>query len=200
METSVLKYFQEEVHQVSVSKGWHERERSYVEMAGLIISEIGELIEAVRDPQQSEKIPEYSNVAEEASDILIRILDTCEQCGIDLSCYMSTMSDIEVGEDKLQAFQDFMNMASERTTENSVDDANPIEIAALITTSICFSISEGMKSVVSQHHLPFVAYLAESLFLLFCFCEVFGIKLGDAVVAKHQYNAGRPYRHGGKLY
>lgn len=52
----------------------------------LMHSEISEALEAARhDYPTSEKLPPYSNHFEELADLVIRVMDYCEACGIDLS-------------------------------------------------------------------------------------------------------------------
>lgn len=196
-----LQWLQEQVYKVSVSKGWHERDRSYLEMSGMIISEIGELIEACRDPQPSKKIPDHTNVAEEAADILIRILDTCEKFNVSPARFFIDIGDTEKGLDNEENIITLLNVSTERDENSiSVDEINPVEFAAMIATGICSSIDESIKGEAGNLHLPFVAFIVQSISVLFYFCQQQEVKLGDAVIAKHYYNMSRPHRHGGKLY
>lgn len=50
----------------------------------LIHSEVSEWLEAIRKPGRSEHCPELSKEAEEAADVVIRVMDHCEYMGINL--------------------------------------------------------------------------------------------------------------------
>lgn len=47
------------------------------EKIALLMSELGEMLEGVRKPGQSDKIPEFTQEEEEAADVFIRLLDYC---------------------------------------------------------------------------------------------------------------------------
>ena len=78
---------QSEVHNNAVIKGWwDEGQDNDGEKICLMHSELSEALEALRhgDPQ-SEKIPLYTNLAEELADTVIRIMDYCERRGLPLA-------------------------------------------------------------------------------------------------------------------
>lgn len=50
----------------------------------LIVTELGEFVEAQRKPSMSDKIPDYTAAEEELADVVIRILDMAGFMGIDL--------------------------------------------------------------------------------------------------------------------
>lgn len=68
----------------STNKGfWENKEnRNKGEMIALMHSELSEMLEGVRKPQQSEKTPEFTLEEEEAADLFIRLMDYC--CGWEL--------------------------------------------------------------------------------------------------------------------
>jgi len=51
---------------------------------GLIMSECGEMVEAVRKPALDPHCPQFSNEAIEAADVFIRLADYCKAREIDL--------------------------------------------------------------------------------------------------------------------
>lgn len=42
--------------------------------------------------------------------------------------------------------------------------------------------------------------LADTAIRIMDYCEKHGINLGAAIIAKHEYNRGREYKHGGKKF
>lgn len=91
---SALRFAQQAAYAISASTGWHEDDPHNVgERVALLHSECSELLEAYRkDP--SEPCGKYwfdgtpiglTKAQEECADILIRLLDFCQEFGIDLS-------------------------------------------------------------------------------------------------------------------
>lgn len=72
-------------HETAKNKGWWIRHRDPLELVALMHEELSELGRAARngDPQ-SEKIPGHTQMAEEAADVVIRLMDACQHWGIDL--------------------------------------------------------------------------------------------------------------------
>ncbi len=79
----------EEAFQNAQAKGWHDKPRSFGEIAALLHSEVSEAFEAHRDGHGVREIftgadgkPE--GIPVELADVLIRIFDFCGDAGIDL--------------------------------------------------------------------------------------------------------------------
>lgn len=96
----------EKMHQRARDKGfWDDMEASTKEAVAnravvrtaflaqkisLIVSELGEMVEALRSPGPCTKIPEITAFEEEYVDTLIRLLDLGGYLGIDIDLRMST--------------------------------------------------------------------------------------------------------------
>ena len=75
---SVFKAVAQSVYETAVSKGWHETPVPFPVAIALMHSELSEALEADRKQHGAEK------VAEELADVIIRIMDTAEQEGLNL--------------------------------------------------------------------------------------------------------------------
>lgn len=70
----------------NIARGFRSEERHPLTACMLITTEVAELAEACRvDTAPSEHIPQFTAVEEELADILIRLLDTADEMGADLS-------------------------------------------------------------------------------------------------------------------
>lgn len=76
-----------ECHTTALEHGWlsDELQRNPLVLLALITSEVGEMVDAFRKPTLSEHIPQFSNIAEEGADILIRLLQMCTELDIPLA-------------------------------------------------------------------------------------------------------------------
>lgn len=74
-----------DVYENANNKGFHDNERSFGDCVSLIISELGEAVEAHRHQNPpSEKIDGFSSIEEELADVVIRVMDTAGYRGFNL--------------------------------------------------------------------------------------------------------------------
>lgn len=212
--STAINWFQAEAHSLAKAKGWYRQERSFLELSGLIYSEIGEAVDAFREPSKpSRKIPDYSWAEEELADIYIRIADMCGYYHYDTgeriaewtektnpSCL--TMAYVAESFDGFRSVIDALciygdEMPSVTSAYDADKDINAIERLGLIGAGIGQAIERKMAFYNrTQISLCLSAVITELALL----ANDTGARLADAIIAKHQYNQGRPERHGGKLY
>lgn len=98
-----FSWFQTKAHQLAVEKGWYDKDRDGVHKLGLVMGELGEAIEAIRDQSISKKILGYSELEEEIADVFIRLMDhggsECLNLGdamVDMLGYLQRYSEQEI--------------------------------------------------------------------------------------------------------
>lgn len=87
---TIFDAMQAEIREVNTANGWYEGvERPFGDDISLLHSEVSEMYEAYRqwgmDDATQTATSKPEGVGSEAADILIRLLDTCDRHGIDLS-------------------------------------------------------------------------------------------------------------------
>lgn len=74
--TEAIRTMQHAVHENAVAHGWWDNPREDGTILMLVVSELAEMLEAMRDGDgESKKIPGFSCEEEELADAVIRILD-----------------------------------------------------------------------------------------------------------------------------
>ena len=172
-------------HDIAVSKGWHEQERSFGEVVALFHSEVSEALECFRDParqpgeiwRSGDGKPEGMVI--ELADLLIRLGDTIEDLGIpvDVKLVNHTVSDLGLGFDE----------TSESLPEQLADIHMVLSLAYQAT--VLLRVEEGAEVA---------NWLADAMEKTGRLCRSNGWDLEAAVEKKLEHNATRAHRHGGK--
>jgi NTP pyrophosphatase (non-canonical NTP hydrolase) len=189
-------WFAGEVHDLACEKGWWETDRSFLECMGLVISELGEAVEAFRSPKSSAKILAHSHAAEELADVVIRIADLAQRFDLDIGgsehfrFYRFDSPSTGVPEDNFVSCIKALMVCGER--------GNPIEQIATIG-SMLGDATRRFIYETGHPNGPGEA-LADAIDAVTKLASTQHINLGEAIIAKHTYNKSRTYRHGAKLY
>lgn len=88
MEKSINEWAKE-VHQNAVDHGWWDSQRSAGELLMLVVSEVSEAFEEIRNGHAMTETyysegGKMEGVPSELADVVIRVMDLCEYYGIDL--------------------------------------------------------------------------------------------------------------------
>ena len=174
-------------NEAAKSKGFYDETPNVGQLFMLIISELGEALEADRKGRTYDKSKGYAltldsmtvlgferlvkdTVEDEIADAVIRILDFCGYYGqvINLSRY-ADMGEFEV-----------------------VEGENIGSVLLDVTTQIC----KSRAAFTSPYDWEFEAHLHAALLLLFNLASSRGFDLMWHIRMKMEYNATRPTKHG----
>ena len=193
-----LTRFAEDVHKNAVEHGWWEDERSFGEIVALCHSELSEALEEYRarrplvyciDHTDDEvflcvdqaKILEMGakpeGIAVELADCIIRILDWFGQNGIDAD------HEIEAG----KGLRDFV---FRRDIESDI---------GTLFSDLHLCLSMAYRNWRNGHNANNInPHMGLCIAIIYDWAEKNSLNLDPIIEMKHQYNKGRPYRHGGK--
>jgi NTP pyrophosphatase (non-canonical NTP hydrolase) len=186
----------------SKAHGWYEGvepgDRSLIpEKLCLIHSEISEALEAVRDRDMGHVSPsgKPEGFSAEMADVVIRVFDLCGHLSIDAE---ATFGQTE------KDFSSLMLLAAasikEKKNNRSVRISLPAELCGLHDNVSC---AYNQNQYADEHEYAddmysFNHFLIQVVWHCMTLCSLYDIDLEAAVTLKHEYNKGRPHRHGGK--
>lgn len=175
-----------EIHENAVAHGWWETKRSTGEVIALIHSELSEALEEARDNRpmmyvlgpNGEEIctPCYFNgrkpegIAVELADAVIRVLDMAEHMAAPMKKYAKVRKELK----KAEKAKDF-------GSEIAWLHCLVVDLHAGLVEQNAEAILVALLSIVAEVDL----YLQKQ-----------GLDLWQVIELKHNYNKGRPYKHG----
>lgn len=181
----------------SVSKGWYEDPKPELERIMLMISEVSEATEEVRDFKEDfyevDGKPEGQSV--ELADLCIRIFDYAGYRKLNLCKYIEQQffvlfQNIEYIHDISQSVKQLNNL-------KCYEELETIETDLEFQASISISLAGAAKSLINKNDKEFM-YLAETLIKVIYYSLKKGWDFENILYKKHVYNLNRPYKHGGK--
>lgn len=107
-------------------------------------------------------------------------------------------------------FLNSFNRVSKEIYDNAVKhgwwetDRNDGEMMMLMVTELAEACEGDRIGNPPDDKIPeftsIEAEMADAVIRIMDYCHQRGFRLGKAILAKHQYNVNRPYKHGGKKY
>jgi len=80
-----IRKLQKKVYEIARSKGWHEKRNPFAQSIANMHCELSEAFECWRKGDlASDHIAHFSGIEEEFADVIIRVLDTAEEMGLDI--------------------------------------------------------------------------------------------------------------------
>lgn len=199
--SSEWNWLSNEAHALAISKGWWLSPRSLLECMALVMSEIGEAVEAFRTPGCSKKILAFSHAEEELADIFIRLADMT--CAFDLPVDMAIRARFPSlpGNGFSHCEDSFVvatNQAMARIQADGGDThLNPLEHLAM---AAAYLGEATFFSTQDEDDESSACAISQALFECMTLANEQNYNLAEAIIAKHRYNTARQFRHGGKLY
>jgi len=161
---------QKDIHQNAKDHGWWDDKRSHLEIMALVISECSELLEAFR--------------SKEGADV---------QCDkpISLSCKEEETADIFI---RILDYSEHMVKSNEGYIES-------IPYESIKKMMLKMSVGAQIGHIMRRVTMSFDGGDTYKHVLAICkvFSDIHGFSLERAVLLKHEYNKGRPFKHGKKF-
>ena len=185
------------IHDNAVEKGWYEVNQSALERHALMISEIAEATEEVRNHKEAyyEVNGKPEGEATELADVLIRILDYVDNRGINFTEFLNNQFFTRF--EYLETFSDLTLAIKEQNNVKSIDELEHLKSELEFHMSIAISIGNASNSVLKKSNKEF-NFLAEAFIKILYYARKNKWDIENIVKIKHDYNINRPYKHGGK--
>jgi NTP pyrophosphatase (non-canonical NTP hydrolase) len=185
-------------YQNSVSKGWYEEKRSFLERAALMNTEIAEATEEVRNSTEDYYLigdkPEGQAV--ELADLLIRIFDYLGYSQIDIQPYIKAQ--FKFLDKDLITISDIINEIKTNYNLKILSNLKSINTDLEFHAFISISISDAVRTFLKQDFDTHYYFLVEAIIKVLYFSNLKCWNIESIIEKKHLYNINRPHKHGGK--
>lgn len=186
-----------DVYENAVSKGWYEKPATSLEKHMLMISEVSEATEAVREKKDDyyEENGKPEGEASELADVIIRIFDYVGSRNVNLKYYLSEQF-FKIS-DELDTFAAIKLAASDLENIKCNDEIKVAHSKIEYHMSISLSISNASNSLIKGKNREFYN-LAEAMVKIIYYATKNKWDIEAIVNKKHNFNKTREYKHGGK--
>lgn len=185
-------------YQNSVSKGWYDEKRSFLERADLMNTEIAEATEEVRNSKEDYYLigdkPEVQSV--ELADLLIRIFDYLVSSEIDIQPYIK--SQFKFLDKDLLTISDIINEIKTNHNLKILNNIKSINTDLEFHAFISLSISDSVRAFIKKDFDTHFYFLVEAFIKVLYYSNLKCWNIESIIEKKHLYNINRPYKHGGK--
>lgn len=185
------------IYQAAVEKGWYEVTPKPLERHMLMLSEIAEATEEVRDHKDSyyEVNGKPEGEATEMADVLIRIFDYVGYAKINFPEFLNL--NFFLRHDDILGFDELMLAIKDRNNIKCIDELEKLESELEYHMSIAISIGNASNAYMRKSEKEFY-FLAEAFIKICYYAQKRKWDIQDIVNKKYEFNKNRPYKHGGK--
>jgi len=160
---------QRDVHQNAKDHGWWEEKRNHLEIMALVISECSELLESLRNGAASEPCDKKCDLTQIEEETADIFIRVLDYCGHLEKPNDSYMANFPYG--SIKKLMAKLDVGA--------------QIGYIMRRIIgCFDGGNTYKPILA---------------LCKIYSEIHGFSLERAVLLKHEYNKGRPFKHGKKF-
>lgn len=188
IDVDKLQSLSVEIHKNACNHGWHEEKHSPEHWLGLVMSEVSESVEADRCGRRAKiKMFERAASANFEEGIRQRVwkhwFETCIKDSVE-----DEMADVVIRllDMAYELYGDDMRWKGYAAPRCQYDPE--------------MSFVENAWAFVSERLSWGTSDITEAIKFMFAWADDIGIDLERHVELKMQYNAMRPYKHGGKMY
>lgn len=161
---------QNDIHQNAIDHGWWEDNREHEEIMALVISEDSELLEALRSKQGADvHCGKDCNLTCREEETADKFIRVLDYCG-----HLGKSNEGYIDTKHYESIKRYMSKMSEGAQVGYM----------MKRTCHYFETGDTYKPILA---------------LCKIYSEIHGFSLERAVLLKHEYNKGRPFKHGKKF-
>lgn len=172
-------------YQNSVSKGWYDEKRSFLERADLMNTEIAEATEEVRNSKE-----DYYLIGDKPEGQSVELGE------IDIQPYIK--SQFKFLDKDLLTISDIINEIKTNHNLKILNNIKSINTDLEFHAFISLSISDSVRTFIKKDFDTHFYFLVEAFIKVLYYSNLKCWNIESIIENKHLYNINRPYKHGGK--